>query len=83
MNQFLNYKACDQSCETILNHVDYNNYLLQDDICREAQTMSSTDHQNAMKACCCFVVDQSLGGDAVHGWMVISSYHEINSSRWF
>ncbi|KAG0565283.1 hypothetical protein KC19_8G178800 [Ceratodon purpureus] len=31
-----------------------------DDIRREAQTMSLIDHQNVVKAYCCFVVDQSL-----------------------
>jgi len=46
----------------------------QDDICREAKTMSLISHPNVVKAYCSFVVDQSLwvvmpymsGGSCLH-----------------
>lgn len=37
-----------------------NGALLQDDIRREAQTMSLIDHPNVITAYCSFVVDQNL-----------------------
>jgi len=48
--------------------------LVQDDIRREAQTMSLINHQNVVKAYCSFVVDQNLwvvmpymaGGSCLH-----------------
>lgn len=35
-------------------------YVLQDDIRREAQTMSLIDHPNVIRAFCSFVVDRNL-----------------------